>query len=147
MDAVNTYMNTCFFCGNLPGEAPYTVEQPIYRLDGYAHLGLVRRFTFTKMIVPIKRCGVCAQRHRKSRKNRKTRIIVGAVLGFIIGLVIPGAFLFTAIIGGFCGYVSAKAKERKSFRRTGLKGLEPAALGRHPLVEEKINSGWRLKKP
>jgi hypothetical protein len=74
-------------------------------------------------------------------------IAIGAVAGFFIGLVIPGALLFTAIIGGFLGYVVARRREKRSLKNMGLKGLDLTSLSMHPLLREKLNSGWRLKKP
>lgn len=140
-------MNTCFFCGRQPADPAHTVQQPVYRLDRYAHLGLARRFEFSKMTVPVGRCVACNRRHRKARGRRKIATAIGAVAGFIIGLIIPGAFLFTAIIGGFLGYVAAGRREKRSFKNRGLKGLDPASLSTHPILSDWLNKGWRLKKP
>jgi hypothetical protein len=55
--------------------------------------------------------------------------------------------LFTAIIGGFLGHVAARAREKRSLKNKGLKGLDPASLSMHPVLGDKLESGWRLKKP
>jgi hypothetical protein len=139
-------MNTCFFCGRQPADPAHVIQQPVYRLDRYAHLGFVRRFEFSKMTVPVERCAECSRRSRKARSRRKKAVIIGAVAGFFIGLVIPGAFLFTAIIGGYLGYVAASRREKKSLKSMGLKGLDLTSLSTHPVLGDKLNSGWRLKK-
>ena len=140
-------MNTCFFCERQQAEPAYMIQQPVYRLDKYAHLGIVRRFEFSKVTVPVERCAACGQLHRKARGRRKKAITIGALAGFFIGLVIPGAFLFTAIIGGFLGYVAARRREKRSLKNMGLKGLDLTSLSTHPVLRDKLNSGWRLKKP
>jgi hypothetical protein len=55
--------------------------------------------------------------------------------------------LFTAIIGGFLGHVAARAREKKALKNKGLKGLDPASLSMHQVLGDKLESGWRLKKP
>jgi hypothetical protein len=137
----------CFFCGQQAADAAHTIQQPVYRLLRYTHLGIARRFEFSTTIVPIERCRECAIRHRKEKRRRKTDIALGSVAGFFTGLVIPGAFLFTAIIGGFLGYVAARAREKRALKNKGLKGLDPASLSMHPVLGDKLESGWRLKKP
>lgn len=142
-----TVMDICFFCGREPADIASTVDQPIYHLDRYAHLGVARRFEYTKMIVPICRCARCALLHRQLIKRRKRGVAVGAVIGFFIGMPIPGAVLFTAIGGGFVGHVIAVARGRKSLRASASKGLDAGSLSLHPLVGEKLRTGWRLRKP
>jgi hypothetical protein len=55
--------------------------------------------------------------------------------------------LFTAIIGGFLGYVAARARDKRTLKNRGLKGLDPASLSLHPALGDMLKSGWRLKKP
>jgi hypothetical protein len=139
-------MNTCFFCDNRPADAICTVEIPIYNLKRYAHQGLVRRFEYDRLLIPIDRCGECARLHARTKKGRRASIVTGAILGFIIGLAVPGAFLFSAIIGGYLGYLLSRARANKLYHRLHIKGLDAAALGTQPFIETKLKAGWTLKK-
>jgi len=138
-------MDNCFFCEQAPADLSCKVEQPIYRLRRYAHQGLVRRFEYDKLIIPVQRCGKCATLHAAATRRRKTAIAIGAVSGFIFGVAIPGAFLFTAIIGGFLGYVVAVRRAGKRYRRLRVKPLAPAAMKALPLIARYLETGWTLK--
>jgi hypothetical protein len=140
-------MNTCFFCGLKPADSAHTFQQPLYHFERYAHLGVVRRFEYSKVTVPIERCAECAQNQKKAKGQRKRVITLWAVGGFIIGLFIPGAFLFTAIIGGFLGYVIVGMRQKRSLKNSGLKGLDPASLSMHAILGDKLRNGWTMKKP
>ena len=139
-------MGICFFCGRQPSDAAFTIKKDIYHLDKYTHLGIVRRFEYTKLSVPIERCSSCAQFQKKEIKRRKTVITLWALAGFLIGLAIPGAFLFTAILGGFIGYIIELTRAKKYRKKQGLKGLDLASLNSHPVLGQKLQSGWKLKK-
>lgn len=138
-------MDNCFFCEQAPADLSCTVEQPIYRLRRYAHQGLVRRFEYDKLIIPVGRCGKCEALHGDTKRRRKTAITIGAVSGFVIGVAVPGAFLFTAIIGGFLGHLAAGRRAASRYRRLGIKPLAPAALKTLPLLSHYLETGWTLK--
>lgn len=140
-------MNNCFFCGYKPLDESSTVEQPMYRLKHYAHLGVVRKFEYEKQLIPIPRCRDCAAVHLKVKKSRRNCIIIGALLGFVFGLPIPGAFIFTAIIGGFMGIPVTAVRAKKRFNKLQIKGSNSAAIAHYPLIVDKLKEGWKMKKP
>ncbi|HTJ11550.1 MAG TPA: hypothetical protein VL547_05985 [Dinghuibacter sp.] len=137
-------MQECFFCGQAPADPGCTIEQPLYRLTRYAHLGLVRRFEYDKLVIPVGRCAACARIGAQAKKKRKVAIAVGSGIGFLIGLPIPGAFVFTAIGGGFAGYLAARSRTNKMYDRLNIRA--PEAVKEYPPVAERLNGGWTLKK-
>lgn len=140
-------MSTCFFCGHKPLDQSCTVEQPLYRLKHYAHLGVVRKFEYEKQLIPIPRCWDCAAVHLKVKKSRRNCIIIGALLGFVFGLAVPGAFIFTAIIGGFLGVLVAAARAKKRTNKLQIKRSNSVAIVQYPLIVDKLKEGWKMKKP
>lgn len=137
----------CFFCGHQPMDATCTVELPVYRLTKYNHLVVARRFEYTKLLIPVPRCTECAGIHARAKKKRKTGTIIGAAIGFIVGLPIPGGFLFTAIIGGFIGRLVVKSREKKLYDQRQMKTLNQTALRSYPPAADKLKEGWKLEKP
>lgn len=146
IDKINT-MNTCFFCGHKPFDDICTIEQPIYRLKHYAHLVVVRKFEYEKQLIPIPRCRDCAAVHLKAKKSRRNSIIIGASVGFVFGLAVPGAFIFTAVIGGAVGLLVATVRAKKRYNKLQIKGINSAAIAQYPLIDAQLKEGWTTKKP
>lgn len=139
-------MNDCSFCSRTPADPNFTVSLPLYRLRRYTHLGVARRFEYDKLVVGLGRCGGCARIHDRMKRRRKTAIAVGASVGFVIGIAIPGGFLFTAIIGGVFGNVLSANRAKKLSERLRVKSLHKSALKTLPPVAEYVQAGWRLQK-
>jgi hypothetical protein len=140
-------MNTCFFCGHKPLDDICTIEQPIYRIKHYAHLGVVRKFEYEKQLIPVPRCRDCAAVHLKAKKSRRNCIIIGASVGFVFGLAVPGGFIFTVIIGGFVGIPVATVQAKKRYNKLQIKGSNSATIAEYPLINDKLKEGWKTKKP
>lgn len=143
---INFCMNDCSFCSRTPADPNFTVSLPLYRLRRYTHLGVVRRFEYDKLVVALGRCAGCAHIHGSVKRRRKTFTAVGAAVGFLIGVVIPGGFLFTTIIGGVIGNAVSMGGSKKMCERLRVKSLHKSVLKTVPPVDTYVASGWRLEK-
>lgn len=140
-------MGTCFFCGTKQAASIYKMQIPIFKLQRYVHLGVVRRFEYNTLNIPVDRCFTCFQFQKKLKRSLNISTTISAMIGFFLGLVIPGAFLFTAIIGGVLGHFFGRRQQKRLLKNLGLKGRDSKSLSEHPLIKDKLNNGWTLGKP
>ena len=140
-------MDACFFCGHKPMDKSCTIDLPVYQLTKYNHLLVARRFEYVKQLIPVPRCTECASVHAKAKKNRKSSLIAGAMIGFVVGIPTAGGAGFTTVIGGFIGRLASNARAKKLYSQLQIKGLNQTTLMSYPPVTDKLKEGWKLDKP
>jgi len=66
----------------------------------------------------------------------------------IIGSATEGQhYIIGGIIGAIAGWIVGKIVENKQVNKGGIKDISDSTLANHPLLKERIKSGWTFSKP
>jgi len=134
----------CHFCGTNPPDNGCEINTTIYKVTNRTFFP--RRVEFSYSNVQIPRCNECKKTHSKFDFKP---IIAG--LGGIIGLLL-GASIDVSV-GTFIGlgggillglYLAWKISKKNEVK---IKNNSLSTLKYHPLLRERIKSGWTFSKP
>lgn len=137
---------TCYFCGtNVPDEKSSfstTIYKETYRTY------FPRRVQYSYSDVKIPRCNSCQELHSKGNGQYYLVFFALLCLGVIIGSATEGQhFIIGGIIGAIAGWIVGKKVESNQVNNGGIKDTSSSTLSNHPLLTERINSGWTFSKP
>jgi len=137
---------TCYFCGiNVPDEKSSfstTIYKETYRTY------FPRRVQYSYSDVKIPRCTSCQEIHSKGNGQYYLVFFGLLCLGVIIGSATEGQhFIIGGIIGAIAGWIIGKIVENKQVNKGGIKDTSDSTLANHPLLKERIKSGWTFSKP
>ncbi len=132
--------SVCWFCEKASPDPRVTLNKSLYGILERRSAVIVRQVKYSVLPVAIPRCARCAKLHGRAKTAFWAPLITGGFVG-LFGAV-PGL-----IICGGIGYLAGKAMERRIFKRNHIKPMSKASLANHPLLRDKIASGWTLAKP
>jgi len=137
---------TCYFCGtNVPDEKSSfttTIYKETYRTY------FPRRVQYSYSEVKIPRCKSCQEIHSKGNGQFWLILFTILCLGAIIGSATEGQhYIIGAIIGAIVGGIIGKIAENNQVNKAGIKDTSNSILSSHPLLKERIKSGWTFSKP
>ncbi len=137
---------TCYFCGtNVPDEKS-SFSTTIYKETYRTHFP--RRVQYSYSEVKIPRCKSCQEIHSKGNGQYYLVFFGLLCLGVIIGSATEGQhFIFGGIIGAIAGWIVGKIVENNQVNKGGIKDTSSSTLANHPLLTERIKSGWTFSKP
>ena len=136
----------CHFCGtNLPEEG-CEINTTIYKETSRSWF-LNRSVQYTYTDIKIPRCSSCLKVHSKGSDSFRKALFVSLILGFVIGAVNGGHFIIGGIIGAVVGWIIGSIFEGNEVKNSGIKDSSESTLADHPLLIERIKSGWTFTKP
>ncbi len=135
---------TCFFCETNMPDKNCGFHKTIYKVKERNIFQQRVEYSYLPLIIP--RCESCKKVHSKSDRIY-IFALTGLALGVILGVIIfkgPAGFLI-----GIVGLVAGVWVEKKTEKVPDppVKKLNNRILKQHPLLREKIESGWTFSKP
>ncbi|MEQ9466451.1 MAG: hypothetical protein RLN88_03515 [Ekhidna sp.] len=136
----------CFFCDKNPPVSGSELNTTIYKETNRTYFP--RRVQYSYSEVSIPRCSNCKEIHSKGRSIYYVSLIGLLILGVIIGAATEGEhFIIGGIIGGFVGWIVGNAIEGNQSKNQGIKDASESTLSQHPILSERIKSGWTFSQP
>jgi len=136
----------CYFCESNAPVKGCEIQTTIYRET--FRTTFPRRVQFSYSDVTIPRCRNCKDIHSKGSNNYYLVFFISLILGVIIGGVTKGEhFIIGGIIGAVFGWIVGKIIENSQVKKGGIKDSSESTLSDHPLLNERIKSGWTFSKP
>jgi hypothetical protein len=137
----------CHFCDKNSPDDNCSISKTIYKETGRSYFPQ-RSVQFSYSEVAIPRCKSCKEVHAKGNEQFILYLIGLLILGGIIGAVTEGEhFIIGGLIGGFLGFLIGKAVEGNKIKETGIKDATDSTLSGHPLLSERMRTGWSFNKP
>lgn len=137
----------CHFCETNAPENGCEINTTIYK-ETSRNWFPRRSVQFTYSEVTIPRCRSCKEIHSKGSSNYDFVFFALLILGAIIGGATEGEhFVIGGIIGAVAGWIVGKIIEGNQVKKGGIKDSSTSTLSSHPLLIERIRSGWTFSKP
>ncbi|MCB0538382.1 MAG: hypothetical protein KDE33_12745 [Bacteroidetes bacterium] len=137
----------CHFCGTNPPDKGCEINTTIYKETSRSWFPR-RSVQYTYSEITIPRCRSCQEVHSKGSNNYYLAFFGLLILGVIIGAVTEGEhFIIGGIIGAVVGWIVGKIIEGNQVKKGGIKDSSESTLATHPLLIERIKSGWTFSKP
>ncbi|GAB2498858.1 alkaline phosphatase family protein [Algoriphagus taiwanensis] len=137
----------CYFCGTHTPDKGCEINTTIYKETSRSWFPQ-RSVQYSYSEIKIPRCKSCKEVHSQGSNNYYLVFIGLMILGVIIGAVTDGEhFIIGGIIGAVLGWIVGKIVEGNKVKKVGIKDSSDSTLASHPLLIERIKSGWTFSKP
>lgn len=136
----------CHFCETNSPEKGFEMNTTIYLETSRSYFPRRVQFSYSEVAIP--RCRSCKEVHSKGSNNYYLVFFGLLILGVIIGYATEGEhFIIGGIIGAVAGWILGKTIEGNQVKKGGIKDSSDSTLASHPLLVERIKSGWTFSKP
>ena len=136
----------CFFCDKNPPENGCELDTTIYMETNRTYFPSRVQYSYSKVSIP--RCSNCKEIHSMGISNYYFAFFGLLILGVIIGAATEGEhYIIGGIIGAAVGWIVGNAVEGNQLKKQGIKDASESTLSQHPILFERIKSGWTFSQP
>lgn len=137
----------CHFCEVRSPEKGCELNKTIY-LETSRSWFPRRSVQYNYSEISIPRCKECQNIHSKGWDSYFLALVVFSFVGVLIGGLTEGEhYILGGIVGALLGWICGKILQSNEVKGSGIKDISESSLSKHPLLIERLKSGWSFNKP